>query len=162
MTNAEFNEAIEDLFAQTKAGLLPRKERFKAIEALTDRYISENGERPEAGQLDRLATLSIYEEIVDSRKNKMREEETPVMSDSQYRRRTDGAHARGGAGSEVASAGAAGYSADGRYYGLPVRKTLLIKDAISMDTALSRNEERRRKYNEFTRVQPVHTWNMYE
>lgn len=87
MNNDEFNAKINDLWAKTKAGKLPREQRFAAIERLIDDYIAANGKRPDSRQLDRLATLCLYEEMTDSHPDKMTREETPVMSGTQYKRR---------------------------------------------------------------------------
>lgn len=87
MTNAEFNEQINELWAQTKAGNLPRDARFKAIESLTDEYVEATGKRPDSGALDRLATLCLYEEVTDDDRMKVRNNEAPIMSDRQIERR---------------------------------------------------------------------------
>lgn len=92
MTNAELNAKIDELWAQTKAGNLPREfngqsPRFAAIERLTDDYITATGKRPEPAQLDKLATLCLYEEVTDPNEHKMLHEPEPVLSDRQYDRR---------------------------------------------------------------------------
>lgn len=87
MNNIPLNERIDELWAQTKAGNLPRAERFKAIESLTDEYIAATGKRPEPAQLDRLATLCLYEEITDPHPDKMTRDEFPIMSDTQEEER---------------------------------------------------------------------------
>ncbi|PAE09693.1 hypothetical protein CHI02_23875, partial [Niallia circulans] len=90
MNNEQLNAQIDALWAHTKAGNLPRGARFEAIERLTEEYVAANGKRPPAHILDRLATLCLYEEMTDKRKNKMQAEESPVMSGNQYRRRKEG------------------------------------------------------------------------
>ncbi|WP_102271292.1 hypothetical protein [Cytobacillus massiliigabonensis] len=87
MTSNELNARIDELWAKTKAGELPREERFAAIERLTDEYITATGKRPEPAQLDRLATLCLYEEVTDPNEHKMLHEPEPVLSDRQYDRR---------------------------------------------------------------------------
>lgn len=81
------NARIDELWAQTKSGILPRGMRFWAIEALTDEYIALNGKRPPVEALDRLATLCLYEEVTDQNEHKMTHEPEPIMSDRQYDRR---------------------------------------------------------------------------
>ncbi|MEK5323354.1 hypothetical protein [Aeribacillus sp. FSL M8-0254] len=83
MNFEQFNERINELWAQTKAGKLTRAERFAAIERLTDEYIAATGCRPDPAQLDRLATLCLYEEVSDSTPWKTRNTEYPVHSDRQ-------------------------------------------------------------------------------
>lgn len=107
------NDKINELWAQTKAGKLPREERFKTIEALTDKYIEATGERPDPAHLDRLATLCLYEEVTDGRLNKMEVEEHPIMSDRQRERRHN---------SETSEKLAREYAIDGRSYALPTRR----------------------------------------
>ncbi|MEH7521702.1 hypothetical protein V7149_00245 [Bacillus sp. JJ1503] len=87
MTSNEFNSKIDELWSQTKAGNLPREERFAAIEALTVEYVSATGKRPDPAQLDRLATLCLYEELTDPHPDKMARDEYPIMSDSQEEER---------------------------------------------------------------------------
>ncbi|MDQ0154931.1 hypothetical protein [Robertmurraya andreesenii] len=79
------NERIDELWTQTKAGNLPREQRFKAIEALTDEYVVTVGQRPDHTQLDRLATLCLYEEVTDATPWKTRNTERPIHSDRQRR-----------------------------------------------------------------------------
>jgi len=83
MNFEQFNARINELWTQTKAGKLPRAERFAAIERLTDEYIAATGRRPDPAQLDRLATLCLYEEVSDSTPWKTRNTEYPVHSDRQ-------------------------------------------------------------------------------
>lgn len=87
MNNEQFNAQIDELWAQTKAGNLPRGARFEAIERLTEEYAAANGKRPPVNALDRLATLCLYEEITDPNEHKMTHEDEPVLSDRQYDRR---------------------------------------------------------------------------
>lgn len=89
MNETQFNDKINDLWTQTKAGKLPREERFKAIEALTEEYFAVRGKMPSASALDRLSTLCLYEEITDTHPDKMTRGEYPIMSDTQADRRDD-------------------------------------------------------------------------
>jgi len=79
----QFNARINELWAQTKAGKLDRRSRFAAIERLTDEYIAATGRRPDPSQLDRLATLCLYEEVTDATPWKTRNTEYPVHSERQ-------------------------------------------------------------------------------
>jgi hypothetical protein len=88
LTNNEFKLAVDELWARTKSGeLSDRKARFQAIEELTERYFAVNGKQPEGGQLDRLSTLCLYEEITDDDRMKSRNNEYPIMSERQEDRR---------------------------------------------------------------------------
>jgi len=83
MNFEQFNARINELWAQTKAGKLDRRSRFAAIERLTDEYIAATGRRPDPSQLDRLATLCLYEEVTDATPWKTRNTEYPVHSERQ-------------------------------------------------------------------------------
>lgn len=125
MNGTTFNTKIDELWTKTKTGeLRNRQARFAAIERLTDDYISATGKRPEPAQLDRLATLCLYEEMTDTDRMKMRNNEFPIMSDEQYARRTMGKHKRAddNASVEVSFTAAATVGVDGANYRQPKRK----------------------------------------
>ncbi|MDH5159840.1 hypothetical protein [Heyndrickxia oleronia] len=113
------NERIDELWTQTKRNKLPREQRFKAIEALTDEYIAVTGKRPEPAALDRLATLCLYEEVTDSDRMKSRNNEHPILSDDQYARRTEGKY--NGNGVEVSIGAASNHGVDGNNHAKPTR-----------------------------------------
>jgi hypothetical protein len=114
LTNNEFKTAVDNLWARTKSGeLSDRKARFHAIEDLTERYFAVNGKHPEGGQLDRLATLCLYEEVTDKNEHKIAHNEYPIMSDRQLERRND---------DEVSFTAASSIGTDMRDYRKPTRK----------------------------------------
>lgn len=113
MTPTEFNARIDELWTATKVGNLPREQRFKAIEALTDEYVKATGKRPEPTQLDRLATLCLYEEVTDPHPDKMTRDEYPIMSDSQREEREK---------DEVSLTWAESVGTDGRDYAKQTRE----------------------------------------
>jgi hypothetical protein len=83
---SKFRAIIDDLFAATKRGepeLADRKSRMRLIESLTNAYITQTGRRPDPAQLDRLATLCLYEELTDATPWKTRNTEYPVHSERQ-------------------------------------------------------------------------------
>lgn len=163
------NAKIDELWTKTKTGeLRNRQMRFAAIERLTEDYISATGKRPEPAQLDRLATLCLYEEMTDSHPDKMSREEFPIMSEEQYMRRTEGRHVRrhdkNGKSlpnkTEIPLGAAYDYGTDGKNYRQPVRRRLSTDEAIRVDKNLSRNIERKSRYNDFIKpgkveVRPV-------
>lgn len=83
MTNEELDEAIDALWKETKAGLMPREGRFLAITNLTDTYIETTGKRPPGSSLDRLSSLCLYEEISDPTPWKSRNVEYNIHSPRQ-------------------------------------------------------------------------------
>ncbi|NIL33292.1 hypothetical protein [Bacillus thuringiensis] len=124
-----------------------RDVRAKEIKSLTDAYVGTVGERPEPKQLERLADLLLYEELHDTHPDKMTLAEYPIMSDHQLSRRHSG---------EVSMKVAEEYGVDRHNYKPPVRRKRTRKETWQIDReAKSRNEERRKVYREFTRVQAV-------
>ncbi|WP_255285959.1 hypothetical protein [Bacillus wiedmannii] len=110
------------------------------------------GERPEPKQLERLADLLLYEELSNTHPDKMAREEYPIMSDYQLSRRHSG---------EVSMKVAEEYGVDRRCYKPPVRRKRTRKETWQIDKeAKSRNEERRKVYREFTRVQSVRAYSI--
>ncbi|SDZ51150.1 hypothetical protein SAMN05421736_11574 [Evansella caseinilytica] len=141
MTNAELKAKIDNLWKETKAGKLPRDRRLKAIEGLTETYFQTSGRMPDGGALVRLTTLCLYEEITNPHPDKMTREEYPIMSDNQYRRKTEGRHV-GRVGltgklkpltREVPLSLAANIATDGREYGYPSRREIDVQEAIDME-----------------------------
>lgn len=146
MKNDDFNAKIDALWAETKAGNLPRKERFAAIERLVDDYITATGKRPEPAQLDRLASLCLHEELTDSTPWKVRNTERPILSDRQKQ--------------EIGKNEVTNNFPN--KHRIPTRRKWSNYENIAMDRAKSRDAERMRKYNEFVRTQPVMRWNKNE
>ncbi|WP_425594289.1 hypothetical protein [Bacillus cereus] len=128
-----------------------RNVRAEEIKSLTDAYVGTVVERPEPKQLERLADLLLYEELHDTHPDKMTREEYPIMSEHQLSRRHSG---------EVSMKVAEEYGSDCRNYKPPVRRKRTRKETWQIDReAKSRNEERRKAYREFTRVQAVRVYN---
>jgi len=186
----QLHEQTEQIRKQTKAGL-PRAERLPLIDAvstqyavahaaLNDRKLAEakakaedTGKKvvlppinlPDAQALDRLADLCLYEELTDKSQNKAREMEYSFLSAMQMARRTEGAHERntGVQKGEAPFSNAETIATNGRNYATPKRRKRSIhEDLLRDEQAMIRNEERRRRYNEFTAVQPVLVFKLSE
>lgn len=69
------------------ASSAPRKDRIRLIKMITDKYVSETGERMDNRSLEELGTLLLREELMDKHPDKMSRVEYPIMSDHQYKRR---------------------------------------------------------------------------
>ncbi|MBH0358984.1 hypothetical protein [Bacillus toyonensis] len=129
-----------------------RDVRAEEIKLLIDAYVEVVGERPEPKQLERLADLLLYEELSNTHPDKMTREEYPIMSDHQLSRRHSG---------EVSMKVAEEYGVDKRCYKPPVRRKRTRKETWQIDREVkSRNEERRKAYREFTRVQMIRMYSI--
>ncbi len=84
------------------------------------------------------------------------------MSDTQIQRRQEGTRQRKGNGSEVPLKAAFGLAAVSLDHRIPRRRKRTINEMLRSDRAKSRNKERHQQYREFTRVQPVMTYNERE
>lgn len=141
------NTLISNLRESDSSAISNRDVRVKEIKSLTDAYVGTVGERPETKQLERLADLLLYEELSDTHPDKVAREEYPIMSDYQLARRHSG---------EVSMKVAEEYSVDRRCYKPPVRRKRTRKETWQIDKeSKSSNEERRKAYREFTKVQLV-------
>ncbi|PEF71703.1 hypothetical protein [Bacillus cereus] len=141
------NMLINSLRESDSQAISNRDVRAEEIKSLTDAYVGTVGERPEQKQLERLADLLLYEELHDTHPDKVAREEYPIMSDHQLSRRHSG---------EVSMKVAEEYGVDRRNYKPPVRRKRTRKETWQIDKEVkSRNEERRKAYREFTRVQAV-------
>ncbi|WP_088322547.1 hypothetical protein [Bacillus cereus] len=144
------NTLIISLRESNSSAISNRDVRAKEIKLLTDAYVEAVGERSEPRQLERLADLMLYEKLHDTHPDKMTREEYPIMSDHQLSRRHSG---------EVSMKVAEEYGVDRRCYKPPVRRKRTRKEMWQIDRdAKSRNEERRKVYREFTRVQVVRSY----
>lgn len=142
------HEEITKLQTATKRGELPREVRLVKINDLIEEYFAERGEMPDAVALERLSDLILFEELTDSNVHKVAHNEYPFLSEYQFDRRDNRESAVGDAIDNSAS--------DGRAHNKPTRRTRSDYENRFVDKkAKIRNKERKQKYNEFTKVQPV-------
>jgi hypothetical protein len=159
----KLHEDITQLQADTKRGELPREVRLVKIEELTEEYFAKEGEWPDVVALERLADLCLYEELTDDDRMKVRNNEYPFLSDVQMARRQEGKHKRksDNPNIEVPLGIAENYGMDGKVHDYPTRRQRSDRENIFIDKeAKIRNIERKHKYTEFTKVQPVITFNL--
>lgn len=177
---------IEQVRKDTKAGVLAREERLLIIDAASKEYAyehakandeakrkeAERAERegrkprelpfnpPDSSLLNELTDLAIYEELTDNASNKVARDEYPILSEIQLARRREGVHEKTGKTpkGEVSIGAASTMATDGRNYRVPTRRKRTVNENLLSDQARSRNKERRNKYEEFTKVQPVITY----
>jgi hypothetical protein len=145
---ATLHEAITQLQAETKRGEMPRQLRLVKIEQLTEDYYAKAGEWPDSVALERMADLILFEDLNNPSLTKMHDEEYPIMSERQYDRRQSAEVATGMRMDNNA--------ADGGNHITPTRRNRTTYEDLLMDKrARSRNKDRKRKYHEFTKTQPV-------
>jgi hypothetical protein len=145
---ATLHESITQLQAETRRGELPRELRLVKIEALTESYFLLTGEWPDAIALERLADLALFEDLNNPSLTKMQDEEYPIMSERQFDRRQSAEIATGKRMDNNA--------ADGQKHITPTRRTRTDYENLLLDKrAKSLNKERKKKYTEFTKIQPV-------
>jgi hypothetical protein len=143
----ELHEAITQLQQATKRGEMPRKERMGRIEALTEEYFAKAGEMPDGVALERMADLVLYEELTDNDRMKVRNNEYPFFSETQFEERRK---------VEASFKLSEEHGVDGRNHKPPVRRDRSNREIKFMDkNARIRNKERKKKYDQFTKVQPV-------
>src|SRR5690606_9947177 len=157
----ELKAAIKDIRERTKAGVLPLEQRLVEIDAVSARYavaharltdlarekeclIAEEKGReprelpfnpPDAGLLEQLANLLLYEDLTDTTAWKSRQSEYPFLSDLQLARRRDGVHQRkneGGTG-ELIFTTADTCGTDGKNHRIPLRKMRSLTDNLAID-----------------------------
>ncbi|MGM0836028.1 MAG: hypothetical protein ACQEV7_07715 [Bacillota bacterium] len=164
MTNVSLNDKISDIRARTKAGALTREERIAEVDRAIEAYFAKTGNMPDDKALERLADLLLYEELTDTDRMKVRNNEYPFFSDTQLARRQEGKHVRSTAVTgEVPLGASESYGVDGRNYSQPTRRVRNTRENRFVDKeAKIRNDERRKAYAEFTKVQPVDVRNISE
>lgn len=148
----QLHEAITELHAATKRGELPREVRLVKIDQLSEDYYAKTGEMPDAKALERMADLCLYEELTDSNPDKVTKTEYPFFSETQFEERYK---------AEASFKFAEEHGVDGRDHSPPLRRKRTNKDNKFVDkNARIRNKERKRVYDEFTKVQSVIVHNL--
>jgi hypothetical protein len=98
--------------------------------------------------LNRLSDVLLYDKLYNPSKTKMRDEEYPILSEYQFDRRDS---AESSVGDDIENS-----PADGRKHTRPTRRQRTDYENKLVDKKSKiRNKERKQRYNEFTKVQPV-------
>lgn len=105
--NADMHRHIDGLFSAAKTLDTSREDRLQASDDLVESYVAHTGRRPQGTALERLATLILRDELTDTDRMKVRNNEYPFLSDDQMRRREEG---------EVSAILAEDVATDGRDY----------------------------------------------
>lgn len=167
----QFEGEIERIGTLTKAGKLPIEQRMIEVERAVSSYLIAHSEHvagksgfnpPDSNLLDRMNYWLLYEEYSDRKSYKSRHSEYPILSDTQIARRQSGKHGRGGENiGEARLEGAANYGMDGRNYRVPKRRRRSQYEHDVRDRELySRNAERKKRYEDFIKPQPVRLYNV--
>jgi hypothetical protein len=147
-----FNDIIDDIKRRTKAGELPREVRIAEIDRVTEEWFAKTGEMPDAKQLEALADLILHEELADTDRMKVRNNEYPFFSESQF----DERH-RAEASFKLAEE----HGVDGKSHKPPVKRRRSKREDYLVDKkAKAKNKERQRRYNDFTKSQPMITYKL--
>jgi hypothetical protein len=148
---AKLHEDITQLQQATKRGELPREVRLAKIEELTEEYFAKTGEMPDGITLERMSDLILDEELRDTHPDKVTRTEYPFFSETQFEeRRKD----------EASFKLSEEHGVDGRNHKPPTRRERTKRDLKFVDKhAKIRNKERKKTYDQFTKVQPIHVWN---
>jgi hypothetical protein len=145
---AKLHEDITQLQTETKRGELPREVRLVKIEQLTEEYFAKTGEMPDAVALERLADLCLYEELTDTDRMKVRNNEYPILSEYQFDRRDNVVSV---VGDDIENS-----PSDGRRHLKPTRRVRTdYENKFVNKKARIRNKDRKKAYHEFTKIQPV-------
>jgi hypothetical protein len=115
-------------------------------------------ERPSYADISLIADMVLNEELTDPNPYKVTHNEYPILSETQLARRREGKHTRKKDNPiiEVPLGIAENYGTDGRMYDYPTRRQRSERENMFVDKeAKIRNKERRDRYTEFTKTQPV-------
>lgn len=141
ITNSSIHSEITREFKRFKQDGTSIQNRNTFVAAITERYFAEHGEMPSYGVLERLGTLLMQGDATDTKSNKTRTEEYPVLSENQYRRRTEGRH-KGRLSSdgklmplqrEVPFSLAATVGIDGKNYAFPTRRNIDVIEQMDIE-----------------------------
>lgn len=105
----EFKNYVDLLFS--KVATFTRTQRNGLVDGLIEAYVATTGQVPNGGQLDRLASFILHEELTSN--DPYKTSKTGIMSDRQFRRRAEEQEA------DVKLAG--NYGTDGKKHGRSTR-----------------------------------------
>lgn len=140
-TNQDAHKDITAQFKRYKTDALSTQDLIDEANRIIDKFVGINGYTPASTVLDRLGTLILSGDSTNSLSNKTRTEEYPVLSDNQYRRRTEGRH-KGRLSKdgklkpltrEVPLSLAVNHAVDGRDYSFPTRRNLDVIEQMDIE-----------------------------
>jgi hypothetical protein len=135
-------------YKTNKHGDIPLEDIFVVTAEERKRRVSEIITEDARADMERMADLLLHDKLFNPSLTKMQDEEYPIMSDRQYERRQNAEFATGERMDQNA--------ADGQEHMTPTRRNRSEYENRFVDKkARIRNKERKKRYNEFTKVQPV-------
>jgi len=154
----EITEAMAELiathadvkFADTLAN---RDLRMQIVEDLTEQYREAAGDWPDGLVLERLTNAILEEELYSDDNYYVKHTEYPILNERKHESRTY---------KDVKPEGLETVDSGGKNQRKPTKRKRGKRENAFVDKhTRSKNRERRKKYVEFTKVQPVKRWNMY-
>lgn len=146
-TEEDIRQANVEADAKFADTLANRQLRMQIVEDLTECYREAAGDWPDGKTLEKLTDAILSEELTDMHPDKITRAEYPFMSDWQLDARHE---------NEYSEALGEAHGSDGRKHSQPTRRTRTGREHFAVNKRTkSRNAERKRKYREFTKVQPV-------
>ncbi|QDX93620.1 hypothetical protein EEL30_15740 [Brevibacillus laterosporus] len=140
---------------------MDRMDRIVTISEWIDGVILRTGNRPNSGELERLADAILHEELTDDDEHKIAHQEYPILSATQYARRTLGKHKRRGSGmgGETSLKIVEETGTDGISYRKPSRRRRSPYEMQFVDNnAKIRNKARREQYAKDTKAGEVKSY----
>lgn len=148
---SQFSAEVTKLIEKNNAGgFADRVDKMVEVQRLTDAYIDQTGETPEASELERLTDAILSEELKSMYRAKAYATEYPFLSERQMMTRISG---------EASFKLAEETGTDWRSYAPPKRRERSPYENRYVDIhAKIRNIERKRKYRIDTAPGPVETY----
>jgi hypothetical protein len=171
MNQTQFEKAANELIHAVKSGnsyvshngevidVSDRQARIKAINELTEEYVGDSGKYPDSTILERLADAVLHEDLTDDNPWKAKQAEYPFFSDRQMERRTNNEKSLY---KESIDEVTVGIDKKDHRDSTKRRQREKYENAFMDRAVRSRNKEIARKYKEFTKVQPVKVYNLYD
>lgn len=146
----DINDEADEKFRNTLAN---RQLRMQIVEDLTECYREAAGDWPDGLVLERLTNAILEEELYSDDNYYVKHTEYPILNERKYESRTR---------KDVKSEGLETVDTGGKNQRKPTkRKRGKYENAFIDKHTRGKNRERRKKYQEFTKVQPVKRWNMH-
>jgi len=161
---SQFEEYVSLLWYLAGKSKTTYEERIEKAASLTEAYTSFVQKPPDHRQLDRLSTLVLYDDVMDTNPYKVAHTEYPILSDTQLdRRRLGGRGAESSMSGETSLSAAESIAVDGRDYRYPNRRKRSIGELLYVDNHTKiRNKERAEQYRRDTAEGVVVTYNLHD